>query len=266
MAILGCGWSGMAIGKELVKLGASVLGTTTRSSRMDEIRLAGIEPMVFDVRSLQQADPSSWHKLFEDKDAVIVTLPPSAFKIAGEFKRDLVTQLVGLLSKGNVESIIVFSSTAVYPDNAGDYREIDAMHRVSRHSGVDLLSYEKHFDSLKSRRCILRFGGLVGPGKDISRMIPRNGEIKNSKGVLNLTHLKDIVSATLWLLENKKQNFTFNLVSPKHPRRDDLYARITKAGRLEFDHNDFGSKKVISQSIESEGYSFMVEDPLEFIS
>lgn len=266
VTILGCGWSGMAIGKELVKQGASVLGTTTRSSRMDEIRSAGIEPKVFDVRFLQEADSSAWLELFEDKDAVIVTLPPSAFKVEGDFRLHLVTQLVGMLSKANVKAIIVFSSTAVYPDDAGDYREMDAKHRVSRHTGVDLLSYEEQYDSLKTTSCILRFGGLIGPGKDISRMIPRSGMIKNSRGVLNLTHLKDIVSATLWLLKNKKNNVTFNLVCPKHPCREDFYARITNAGRLEFDHSNLGSKKVISQYIESEGYAFIVEDPLEVIA
>src|SRR5437879_10736976 len=79
VAIIGCGLVGVEAARQLKKAGHHVTGTTTRESRVEELR-----GVLDDVVVLRGSDREGLSALLVDKDVVIVTVSGGMFAQAGK--------------------------------------------------------------------------------------------------------------------------------------------------------------------------------------
>ena len=70
---------------------------------------------------------------------------------------------------------------------------------------------------------ILRFSGLVGPGRHPGRFFAGKKNIPNGKAPVNLIHLQDCIDLTLLILRKEAFGYTFNAAAPHHPQRQEFY-------------------------------------------
>lgn len=261
--ILGCGWSGKAVGKAFSEAGASVIGTTRSVENFEKIEQLGIEPTTFDAENVFESSFSEKSSSLFDVDVVIVTLSPRGISQIGDPAK-VHSRIAQLIAAGSAKHVIYMGSTGVYSDAPKDYIEDEAIHRVSRHSQTDLLAIEKAYHENSFTLSVLRCGGLIGADRWMQRVVSSGREITGSKGVLNLTHQRDVVNAMIWVVEKERSTGTFNLVSPYHPTKEEFYIMVAKEFGLsvpKFDGKDLGRRTINIDRISNEGYRFFLENP-----
>jgi nucleoside-diphosphate-sugar epimerase len=218
ISIIGLGRFGEWLGRELLKDGHLISGSTRTELKKKELEHSG-----FNVSLL--SPPHSPLKLLE-ADIIVVNIPP--------FERQLHWYKSWPWDKK--AWIIFISSTSVvpHPDSEG---------------GVILKEEEEWFKHLSEDTTILRFGGLLmkksHPGKYLSGKTSLPGRL----WPVNLIHLEDTVMATKVVIEKKLKKMTANVVSDEHPTREEFYTHYCKKQGLplpEFDQNDFSPGKTVS--------------------
>ena len=193
--IIGCGWLGQAFARSVIQRGGSAWGTARSDNQLMAIAETGAGPLRFDMDHATSMD--AW----PPSDAMLVALPPSASanaaSIASIRKRMDAT-------RWNV----VISSTSVYPSAPGKYAESDAIHRVSPHSGIDVLSVEHQWRGPNTT--LLRAAGLIGPGRPLFRKDRGQGAPDRW---LNVVHVDDVVAAIHYCAAHGMQG-PVNLAAP----------------------------------------------------
>ena len=193
--IIGCGWLGQAFARAVSRQGGSAWGTARSESQLAAIAGTGAEPLRFDMDV--EASLDGWPPC----DALLIALPPSASANA--------TSIASIRRLMNtVRWSIVISSSSVYPSAPGTYTESDATHRISPHSGIDVLSVEHQWQGPKTT--LLRASGLIGPERPL---------FKKSRGQgardrwLNVIHVDDVIAAIHFCAAHGMQG-PVNLAAP----------------------------------------------------
>jgi len=95
---------------------------------------------------------------------------------------------------------------------------------------------------------ILRFGGLVGPGRHPGRFFAGKTDIANGQAPVNLIHLQDCIAITLAIIQQNAFGYTFNACSPHHPTRQEFYNNAASHMGLPAPQfvNKLGKWKIIS--------------------
>src|SRR5688572_23559917 len=112
ITIIGCGWLGLPLGRELATREYAVKGTTTTPEKVSELAEAGILPYIANFS--RDISESTWVHITHS-DEVIITLPYSRKK-TDEENLLLFTKLAKTLAFEEIQRVILVSSTAVYPD------------------------------------------------------------------------------------------------------------------------------------------------------
>ena len=114
-----------------------------------------------------------------------------------------------------MHSVIHFiSSTSVYGDVCGMVDE-DTLPSPETLSGEILVLAEKLFTSSNSfQTTVIRFGGLVGPGRDPGRFFAGKENISNGLAPVNLIHLDDCIGIGKEII---RKNFFPYTSMPVHP-------------------------------------------------
>jgi nucleoside-diphosphate-sugar epimerase len=220
ISILGCGWYGMALGKAIVKSGEKVNGSTTSYERFDEIEAAGIKPYLIKL----SADELTAPKTFFDCDTLIVSITPRLRSGETDYAAK-VQQLITTITKHGVKQVIYISSTGVYPDSNNDLNE-DKMPQSQSQSGKILYEAEELFRNQNHfRATIIRFGGLVGPGRHPGRFFAGKSNIPNGQAPVNLIHLQDCIALTQTIIKQQAFGYTFNACSAHHPPKSEFYTK-----------------------------------------
>lgn len=218
ISILGCGWYGLALGKALAHDGKKVKGSTTTLARFDEIKNAGIAPYVIKL---------SGEELIADADfficdTLVVSIPPQIRSGNTDYAAKI-QQLINAIAEHNIKQVIYISSTGVYPDCNADLNEniIPQPHSLSGKTLFEAEQLFRNHDNFKT--AIVRFGGLVGPGRHPGRFFAGKNDIPNGQAPVNLIHLQDCVALTQTIINKKTYNYTFNACSPHHPEKAYFY-------------------------------------------
>jgi nucleoside-diphosphate-sugar epimerase len=214
ISILGCGWLGLPLGRELVKRGYNVTGSTTTDSRQAEIAAAGIKPLVLDLKNAVEwtAEVQS----FFHADVLVVAFPPKLrTQPPSQYLAD--TQVVKqLMLRGTVRRMIFVSSSSVYPD----------LNRVVLEEDADpesvLYQAEECFracDGLTT--VVLRFAGLVGPGRHPGRFLSGKN-VGSGSAPINLIHLTDCINIMVRALD-LHQSIDLSACADAHPGKKEFY-------------------------------------------
>jgi len=223
VSILGCGWFGFPLAKQLVNSGYQVKGSTTTSDKLEDMRSLGIDAYLF---SLDQAEDTGD---FFDSEILILGVPPKLRTGEGDDYEGKIRRLTETLQDTPVKQIVFISSTSVFSDTNSVLNEHDIASPETA-SGKAILAAEKYLQSCTMfSTTVIRFSGLIGPGRDPGRFFAGKTNVPNGQAPVNLIHLDDCLGITMAILEKRAFGETFHAVAPQHPQKSSFYSKASLA-------------------------------------
>ncbi|MDX1760790.1 MAG: SDR family NAD(P)-dependent oxidoreductase [Christiangramia sp.] len=265
IAILGCGWLGMELGKRLWKDNHEVRGSVTRHERMQKVRAAGIVP--YSIKLYERGIQGDIRAFLSGIEVLVVDIPPGLRKNPDVNFVKKIDKLIPYIEKSYVEKVIFTSSTSVYKDSSAipTYKE-DADTNNKNDTAIQLRNAELLFLNNESfNASVLRFGGLIGEDRHpITHLSGREG-INNPEAPVNLVHQEDCLNAIFKLIEMKKDNSVWNVVYPDHPTKEEYYTWIASERNMtapSFDHSENSVGKIVSSEKLQQKLNFEFTKPI----
>jgi nucleoside-diphosphate-sugar epimerase len=214
VSILGCGWLGKPLGTALARAGYSVMGSTTTQEKVAVLEEAGIMAFVFDVGQLLSGGAAL---PFFNSDVLVISLPHGARAGKAEEYVSRIHNIIAAAHRGRIKSIILISTTSVYPNFNRVVTEEDAdvrnpivqAEKIVRESGIS--------------NTILRFAGLSGPGRHPGRFLAGRRDVSGGNVPVNLIHLDDCIEIIKRVIQNNVWNEVLNACADDHPTRKAFY-------------------------------------------
>jgi nucleoside-diphosphate-sugar epimerase len=213
--IVGCGYVGVPLGAELVRLGHEVFGLRRNASAENELKAAGIRPLIADATKLEELE-----KLPREFDWVVHCIAAGG---DAENYRAVYLQstrnLIEWLSAVPPKKFIYTSSTSVYGQNDGSaVKESSPTEPISETSKI-LLQTEKVLLDAASRKkfpaVILRVAGIYGPdrGHRFKQFLKNEATIEgDGSRFLNMIHRDDLVGGIIAALKSGRAGEIYNAV------------------------------------------------------
>ncbi|GGH01974.1 SDR family oxidoreductase [Mucilaginibacter phyllosphaerae] len=227
VSILGCGWFGLALAKTLVAGGIKVNGSTTSPNKLDTLQAEGVNPFLIDLST----DNANYAPAFFNCDVLVIAIPPKSRSGAGaEYVPKLRNAVTAIIGHG-VTKVVLISSTGVYADRNKELTENDDT-ASDTPSAIILAQAEELFRQQTAfKTTIIRFGGLIGPGREPGRFFAGKKDIPNGLASVNMIHQDDCVSLTRAVLHQDAFGYTLNACTPHHPPKAEFYTlAAVKAG------------------------------------
>ena len=261
IAILGCGWLGLKLGKRLRQQNHEVKGSVTRVDKMAELRSAGLIP--YTIKLYEKGVQGDINSFLSGIETLIVDIPPGLRKNPEIDFVKKIRNLIPYIEKSRVPKVIFTSSTSVYEDRK-DFPVYTEEEKTDNSSdtAVQLRNTELLFlNNENFQTSVLRFGGLIGEHRHPIKHLSGRKGVKNPEAPINLVHQEDCIAAIIRLMEEKKDNSVWNLVYPDHPSKEEYYSKVAAEKGLtppEFDHSAASKgKKISSERIIKElGFEF----------
>jgi nucleoside-diphosphate-sugar epimerase len=213
--IVGCGYVGLPLGAELVRIGHEVFGLRRNPAAENELKAAGVQPLIGDV-----AKPETLTKLPRDFDWVVNCVAAGG---DAENYREVYLQgtrnLLDWLAPNLPKKFVYTSSTSVYGQNDGSpVKESSSTEPVSETSKI-LVETEKFLLAAVAERkfpaVILRVAGIYGPdrGHWFKQFLKDAAHIEgNGARFLNMIHRDDLVGCIIAALKNGRAGEIYNAV------------------------------------------------------
>lgn len=265
ISILGCGWYGLPLAKELLSQHYLVKGSTTTPDKLEELQRDGIRPYLV---SFNEGD-FSYDPDFFYSETLVICIPPKRasggqFSFPGKIK-----SITEAAKKGLVKNILFISSTSVYGDRNQIETESSATD-ADTPSGLAMIEAENILRSEPRFNVgIIRFAGLVGPGRDPARFFAGKTNVPNGQAPVNLIHLKDCIGITTAILEQQAFGLILNAVCPDHPEKQEFYTKAAQRSGLEIPAfiNELKNWKQVSTNHIPErlNYSYQISDWMHWL-
>lgn len=228
ISILGCGWYGLALAKRLITEGYTVKGSTTSPDKIDLLASVGILPYLLNLQEQEvSGDPD-----FFKTDILVIAIPPKRSSSEQSSFLGKVQQIADLAEARQVKQVIFISSTAVYGESNAEIG-VSSLPMPDTASGKAMLETEQLLSSnLSFSSTILRFAGLIGPGRNPGRFFAGKQDIPNGQAPVNLLHQEDCVEFTLSLIQQAAFGYIYNVCSPDHPSRQEFYVKAAQKSQL----------------------------------
>ena len=212
--IVGCGYVGLPLGKELVRRGYDVFGLRRSALAAAEMQAAGIRPLLADV-----TQPESLAKLPRDFDWVVNCTASGGGgaadyqKIYLEGNRNLIAWLAG----SPLKKFLYTSSTSVYAQNDGSVVTENSPAEPDVATAQVLVETEKLLltavAASKFPTVILRVAGIYGPARGHAfKQFLRGAARIEGDGArwLNMIHRDDVIGAIIAALERGRPGEIYN--------------------------------------------------------
>ena len=243
ISVLGCGWLGLPLAKQLVKEGFQVKGSTTSPSKVYSLEEAQIQPYVFKVKETFEGEV----KDFFEADLLVLNIPPGRRNPNVETDHPLQVELVVKEAiKGGIQQLVFISSSSVY-GAANDIVTETTIPAPSTGSGRALVKAERWLQEQAIAVTILRMAGLFGPKRHPARFLAGKKDLKNAAAPINLVQLDDAVAAILSVIQQEKWGTLYNVCADEHPHRKDYYTQ--KAAALDLVPPTFLEEEVATYKI-----------------
>ena len=220
LLILGCGYSGRAIGERLSLAGARVRGSTRSVDRFDDLRTRGIEPVIFDGEAPSEAVAAA----LADATHLIVSIAPGR---AGDPALALHGQAIKDAPK--LEWIGYLSTVGVYGDHDGAWVDEDTVPKPVSQRSRERVEAENLWMTLAIERTIpitvMRLSGIYGPGRSPLDAV-REGRARRlvkPGQVFNRIHVDDIAGAAE-LAVRARSNAVLNVTDDEPAPPQDVVA------------------------------------------
>ena len=264
ISVIGCGWLGLPLAKQMVSNGYTVKGTTTSADKLTTLEQHGIDAyqLLLEGNQLTVSDPSIF-----DCDIAYINIPPRRRIAHIETRYPL--EISTLLSKLDEKTKIIFiSSTGVYPDNQQIQAE-EVEPNATKQSGIGLVAAEKHVRNGFYNWVILRLSGLAGRNREPGRWFSGKKDIPNGLNPVNMVHLDDCIALSQQIIRSSDINQKiYNVCADKHPTKIDFYNAQCEKLSIEKPQfkRELGPHKVVKNDLvkKETGYRFIFSDPLLF--
>jgi nucleoside-diphosphate-sugar epimerase len=227
ISILGCGWYGLALAKALVADGLTVKGSTTSPDKLPVLESEGITTYLIDL-----GDNTRLPADYFNCEVLIIAIPPKARSGAGAAYVPKLQKVVNAINTSAVKKVILISSTGVYADQNETVNE-QMPPRPNTGAGQVLFEAEELFKAQTFKTTIIRFGGLIGPGRDPGRFFAGKKDIPNGLAPINLIHLNDCIGITKAIIKQDIFGFVINACAPHHPAKSEFYTQASERSGLE---------------------------------
>lgn len=222
ITVLGCGWLGLPLALKLVAKGWQVKGTTTRAEKLATLTGHHIDAYLVQLDSLNTADPA-----FLGSDVLLINVPPGLRRRSEEAYLAEMEQLLAMVKQSPVKYVVFISSTSVYPELNKVISDVDEVDEDSALYQSELLFTQ----CTGFTTTVIRFAGLIGPGRDPSRFFAGKQGVPNGQAPVNLIHLEDCLGIIEAVLTQQQFGFTYHAAAPTHPTKQAFYtAAATRAG------------------------------------
>jgi nucleoside-diphosphate-sugar epimerase len=212
--IVGCGYVGLPLGAELVRLGHEVSGLRRSASSEKELKCVGITPLLADI-----TQPESLKNLPRDFDWV-VNCTASGSGTADDYRKIYLEgnrNLVSWLEDSPPEKFIYTSSTGVYAQNDGSVVTEKSPTEPAADTAKVLVEAEGFLCAAaqqgKFPAVILRVAGICGPGRGHSFKQFLRGEARiegDGSRFLNMIHRDDLIGVIIAALERGMPGEIYN--------------------------------------------------------
>jgi nucleoside-diphosphate-sugar epimerase len=198
-SVIGCGYVGSFVAASMKNQGHYLVGTTRTPQRFAELRNVVNEPIALDLAQ-QDCDFS----FLEDQEGVLISVAPTQ---NGEGYQSVFSNGIRNLARAircrqstRPLHVTYISSAGVYGDHQGqtvtEDSTVDCLNPVNAML-VEAENVLLTIDRPDTKICVLRLGGIYGPGRDMVAMIkqaageqiPKNGsDIPAWSGIFDITN------------------------------------------------------------------------------
>lgn len=181
--------------------------STRSKSKQTELQLSGFDSFIVDIDQLSPFDPA-----FFEADTLIINITS---KNLDGFKR-----LIAAIEQSSVKNVLFISSSSVYQNLNRSVNEDEGA------ENPDSVLYQIE-NLFRQSECftttIIRFSGLVGPGRHPGRFFRGGKEVKQPDAPINLIHLDDCIGLIDSILQQSAWGEVFNGCSDTHPIKREFY-------------------------------------------
>jgi nucleoside-diphosphate-sugar epimerase len=220
--IVGCGYVGVPLGAELVRLGHEVFGLRRNPAAENELKAAGIQPLIGDVTK-----PETLAKLPRDFDWVVNCV--AAGGDAENYRQiylEGAKNLIEWLAPNPPKKFVYTSSTSVYGQNDGSQvKESSPTEPLAETSKILVETEKVLLEASSGSRgrsphqnfpaVILRVAGIYGPdrGHWFKQFMADVAHIEgDGLRCLNMIHRDDLVGCIIAALKNGRAGEIYNAV------------------------------------------------------
>jgi nucleoside-diphosphate-sugar epimerase len=218
--IVGCGYVGVPLGAELVRLGHEVFGLRRNSAAENELKAAGIQPLFGDMTR-----PDEFKKLPRDFDWVVNCVAAGG---DAENYREVyfngTKNLIEWLAPNPPKKFVYTSSTSVYAQNDGSQVKESSPTEPTAETSKILVETEKILleashgsrglsPHQKFPAVILRVAGIYGPdrGHWFKQFLKDAAHIEgDGTRFLNMIHRDDLIGCIIAALKNGRAGEIYN--------------------------------------------------------
>lgn len=271
IAIVGCGYVGTAVARYWrQELGFAVTATTTTPDRV-----AALEAVAQRVVVVKGNDPVGLQSAVQGQDTVLLSVGAPNANVYEETYLHTAQTLVSVLKQaGTVQQLIYTASYSVYGDRDGAWVDEESPVTPANANGQILCDTEQVLLSAANENlkvCILRLGGIYGPGRELVKIFGRiAGTTRPGNGddATNWIHLDDIVAAIEFARRHQLQG-VYNLVDDSRLTSRELIDSVFEKHNLPkvlWDASAPGVRpynaRVSNQKLKAAGYQLMHPETL----
>lgn len=273
VGIIGCGWLGTPLAKQLQKNGYAVLATATSDQKCALLAEQNIAAQTLTLPTEQI--PLNQHPVFNCQSIVIAITP--GFKQGRKDYADKITQLVSAAKAGDVQQIILLSSTGVYGGLTG---VVDEVVNIEQTDAKAHLLYQAEQAALIAQASgdvkqvsVLRLAGLVGKNRQPAKFLAGKQGLTNAEYLVHLIHQQDVINIINQFIDTtnyQEYSGIFNCVSPTNATRQQFYLDACQHLGLpapQFsEQQTSASKKIIGNKVtQLLGYQFVYPDLMAWL-
>lgn len=241
-SILGAGWLGLPLAKKLLEEGHVVKASVTSREKMQMLREAGLTP--YELKVLAEGVQGDLTAFLANSGLLIIDIPPGLRSNPEANFVGKISRIITYIEKSAVEKVIFISSTSVFKDdeNFPEYTEEDKPNGVSKAAKQLIESEERLLAMEEVQTSIIRFGGLIGPGRHPVNYLANKTGIKDPKAPVNLIHQEDCIAIIQQIIEKEAWGKVFNAAYPEHPTKENYYTETAKKQNLNTSNFDQKAK------------------------
>lgn len=264
VAIIGCGYVGMAVARRWQAQGLDVLATTTRSDRTSELSAVANQ-----VKVLTGTDADQLRAALLDRQVALLCVGPKRGTSYIETYLKTAQTLANILPETDIQHLIYTSSYSVYGQHHGAWVTEMMPSEPTTEKGEILAATEQTLLAAVSPQrqiCVLRLGGIYGPGRTVESIYGRvAGTTRPGKGAeySNWVHLEDIVGAIDWARQQRLAG-VYNLVQDEILTVRELIGEVCDRQNLapvQWDEGQPSNRayniRVSNTKLKSTGYQFV---------
>jgi nucleoside-diphosphate-sugar epimerase len=232
ISIIGCGWLGLDLAKNLIANGYTIKGSTTSKDKLDVLKTEPIIPFLIRLNETEITGNSS--KFLSNSETIIINMPPGLRKNPNKNHVAEIKHLVKAIEKSSIKNVLYISSTSVFKEDFNFTKITEHQQpNATSNSGKQLIEIENLLiKNSNFNTTILRFGGLLGDDRHPAKHLSGRSNLKNPKAPINLIRKNDCMGIILNLIKNNIWNVSLNAVFPKHSTKKNYYTNYCKAHGL----------------------------------